>query len=92
MEEVFLTMMGIIVPFAGIVFGLVEFVKAVFELKGKAVTAVSFGIGVFFGAVAYVSYLFPAWAPHIAGVMTILTVGLVASGFYKFADARWPKQ
>lgn len=91
MDEVFMAMIALVIPFAGIIFGLVEFAKSVFSLKGVAITAVSFGIGVFFGVLALVAYMYPELSAWIAGVVFVLSVGLVASGYYKFADARWPR-
>ena len=91
MEKTYLELMQMIAYAIPIVFGLVEFAKHTFELSGKVVTLVSFVIGALFGLSAYAAYLFPAAAPHIAGATFILAVGLVASGFYKFVDDKFPK-
>lgn len=73
-----------------IVFGLVEFLKAAFELEGKSVTWCSFGVGIVFGALTFAAYLLPDWGQYVAGGVFVVSLGLVASGFYKFVDARIP--
>lgn len=91
LETVFLTLVAMIVPFVAFIFGLVEFLKASFGLQGTTVTWVSFIVGIVAGALIFLGYLYPAWGPYIAGAFFILASGLVASGYYKFADARFPK-
>jgi hypothetical protein len=80
------------VPLIAVVFGLVEFSKAL-GLKGKALTIVSLLLGLLFGlafsfATKGVPVLFAGW---FEAVVFGLAIGLVASGFYDFANSRWPK-
>lgn len=73
----------VLLPF---IFGLVEFFKNLFDLEGKAVTALSMGVGVGAGVLFQAYQLIPdpyqVWVGYaVFGVAT----GLTASGFYKFA-------
>lgn len=91
MEDVFLKLVASIAFALPAVFGLVEFLKSAFGLDGKAVTWISFLVGVIFGSAIFLAYLFPGWGVYVAGVIFVLASGLVASGFYKFVNVRWPK-
>jgi hypothetical protein len=91
MHEVFEKLVSMIVPYIAFVFGLVEFLKSVSGLQGKAVTLMSFVVGVLVGGAIYVAYMFPDWGVYVAGGLFILASGLVASGFYKFANDRLGK-
>ena len=80
------------VPLVIVIFGLVEFIKS-FGVTGKIVTAISMALGLGIGicyqiASAGVPVGFGAW---FGVVIFGLALGLTASGFYKFADARLPK-
>ena len=80
------------IPLVAVIFGLVEFVKA-FGLKGRWLTGVSMLLGLACGisyqiANAGIPTGFAGWfAVAVFGLM----LGLVASGFYKFIDARTAK-
>jgi hypothetical protein len=80
------------IPLLVVIFGLVEFSKS-FGLQGKWLTAFSMVLGLVFGA-AYkiaedgVPAVFSAW---FVLVVFGLALGLVASGFYDFANKRFPK-
>ncbi len=81
------------VPLIAVVFGLVEFVKSL-GLKGRALTVFSLVLGLVFGlayqfAQAGIPGTYAAW---FTAVIFGLAIGLVASGFYDFANARWPKK
>lgn len=82
--EVFQILQDAFVPLTALVFGLVEFLKAVFGMEGKAVTLLSFAVGVVVAAIVAAAYLFPAWGVYLGVALFVLTAGLVASGFYKF--------
>ena len=79
------------IPLIAVIFGLVEFFKSL-GLKGRALTITSLLFGVAFG-IAYqitaggVPATFPGW---FEAVIFGLAIGLVASGFYDFANSRWP--
>jgi membrane protein implicated in regulation of membrane protease activity len=88
MEKTYLDLIKLMAFAIPIIFGFVEFIKAAFELSGKLVTWVSFLVGVVFGGATLAAYLFPEYAPYIAGAIFVLASGLVASGFYKFIDNR----
>ncbi len=80
------------IPLLVIIFGLVEFVKS-FGAAGKTLTAISALLGLLFGIAYQISLSgFPA---GFAGWFTVivfgLALGLVASGFYDFANSRFPK-
>jgi hypothetical protein len=80
------------IPLIIVIFGLVEFIKSL-GLKGNALTIASLLIGVALGlgyhiAQSGVPAAFSGW---FTAVIFGLAIGLVASGFYKFADARFPK-
>jgi hypothetical protein len=75
-----------------VVFGLVEIIKS-FGLKGNILTVVSLLLGLAFGIAYQVAqtgtpFGFAAW---FTVIMFGLLIGLVASGFYKFASDRFPK-
>jgi len=73
------------------VFGIVEFFKSVFSLDGKGVTVMSFFVGIVSGGAVFAQFLLPDIGQYVSGGFFVLSAGLVASGFYKFANARWPK-
>ena len=70
------------VPLIFVVMGLVELVKA-FGVQGKALTAVSFGIGLALGLLYQVSLGVPAdYSGWFGAVIFGLALGLVASKVY----------
>lgn len=80
------------VPLMIVVFGLVEFVKS-FGLSGNILTLLSMLLGITFGICYQIAAIgmpsgFTAW---FVTLTFGLFIGLVASGFYKFAAARFPK-
>jgi hypothetical protein len=79
------------IPLIAIVFGLVEFIKSL-GLTGRILAIVSMAIGLVLGLCYHVATIaipvgFAGW---FTAVIFGLAIGLVASGFYDFADARWP--
>jgi hypothetical protein len=81
------------IPLIIVIFGLVEFIKS-FGLSGKIVTSLSMVLGLLFG-IAYkigVDGLPVDFMGWFIVVVFGLALGLVASGFYKFADARFPSK
>lgn len=75
-----------------VVFGLTEFIKDSFNLTGKKVTFLAASLGV----ALYVLYGLIGILPEPYGqvvtmIVTSVTFGLTASGYYKFAAARLPK-
>jgi hypothetical protein len=80
------------IPLMVVIFGLVEFSKSL-GLAGKILTIFSMLLGVAFG-VAYqiaISGAPASFAAWFTIVIYGLALGLVASGFYDFADSRLPK-
>jgi len=80
------------IPLMVVVFGLVEIFKS-FGLQGNILTAISLVLGLAFGIAYQVAQTgtplgFSAW---FTVIMFGLMIGLVASGFYKFASDRFPK-
>ena len=80
------------IPLIIIIFGLVEFIKSL-GLQGKVLTVVSLIIGLLLGLGYHLATVglpvgFAGW---FTALIFGLAMGLVASGFYDFADARWPK-
>jgi hypothetical protein len=80
------------VPLVLVIFGLVEFSKSL-GLSGKGLTVFSLVLGLAFGigykiAMAGLPTVFGDW---FTVVVFGLALGLVASGFYDFADSRLPK-
>jgi hypothetical protein len=80
------------IPLVVVIFGLVEFSKS-FGLKGNWLTIFSMLLGLVFGvafkiATAGTPVGFAAW---FVVLVFGLALGLVTSGFYKFADSRLPK-
>ncbi len=80
------------IPLLVVIFGLVEFVKS-FGVKGQALTAVSAFFGFIFGMAYKISQSglpvdFSSW---FVTIVFGIALGLVASGFYDFADSRFPK-
>ncbi len=80
------------VPLMALVFGLVEFIKSVFELEGKKVTVLSGVLGL---ALAVPYQLYTVIPTTFSGWMEVgvigIAVGLAASGFYKFVATRTEK-
>lgn len=79
------------IPLVLVVFGLVEMIKSL-GIKGPLLTVLSMVIGLLLGmafqvAQAGVPASFAAW---FSVVIFGLTLGLVASGFYKWSDNRFP--
>jgi hypothetical protein len=80
------------IPLTIVIFGLVEFIKSL-GLRGKALTVCSLLLGLLLG-IAYqfsVSGVPATYAGWFSSVISGLALGLVASGFYKFASARFPE-
>ena len=76
-----------------VVFGLTEFFKDLFNMSGKRVTVMA----ALLGAVVMVVYSLIGIVPEPFGQVVDIffksvTVGLSASGYYKFGAARLPKQ
>lgn len=70
------------VPLIFVVMGLVELVK-VFGIQGKALTAVSFGIGLILGLLYQISLGMPAdYTGWFGAALFGLALGLVASKVY----------
>ena len=80
------------VPLIVVIFGLVEFSKKL-GLSGNGLTIFSMSLGVVFG------FLFQIATNGLPGglmgwfsdIVYGLALGLVTSGFYDFADSRFPK-
>ena len=80
------------VPLLVLVFGLVEFFKALFKMEGQQVTVLS----ALMGAVILVAFELRGIVPEPYGqvfdiFIKSITFGLAASGFYKFSAQRLPK-
>lgn len=68
------------------VFGAVQFIKEMFNMNGKAVTALSLFMGIIVMAIVQaIQFLPPEWIPYVEAVFSSFAFGLAASGFYKFA-------
>jgi hypothetical protein len=78
------------IPLVIVVFGLVEVIKS-FGIKGNWLTITSLLIGVTLGAWYPIAQagLPRTCAEGFTLVVFGLTLGLVASGFYKWSDARF---
>ena len=75
-----------------LVFGLVEFVKDLFNLDGKKVTVVSACTGgVLYALYALVPMLGEPYTKILQVIIASLAFGMAASGYYKFAAARVQK-
>lgn len=80
------------IPLVVIIFGLVEFIKSL-GLTGRILSILSMLIGVVLGLGYHIATLgmpagYPGW---FVAVCFGLAMGLVASGFYNFANDRFPK-
>ena len=74
------------------VFGLTEFLKSVLPIEGKNVTILSFALGLVLYFLNALSGYLPGLYAEIYNIFVQgLTIGLTASGFYKFAAARMVK-
>jgi hypothetical protein len=72
-------------------FGLVQFLKELFNLEGKPVTALSAVLGVvLMVAFQLIDLLPPAYEQVVRIAVISLAFGLAASGYYKFINARAP--
>lgn len=75
-----------------LVFGLVEFFKAVFKLDGTEVTVLSFLVGFILMLIYLIGdYLPEPYGQFVQWFFAAITVGLAASGYYKFLSQRLPK-
>jgi hypothetical protein len=89
MEDINLVIGGVaLIP---LVFGLVEFFKAAFNMQGKAVTWMAAGIGLVLAIVAQLEMVFPGIAPWVKLVILAICTALATSGNFKFLNARLPK-
>ena len=81
------------IPLVIVVFGLVEVIKSL-GLKGPLLTILSLLIGLILGMAYQIAQagLPPDFAAWFAVVIFGLTLGLVASGFYKWSDNRFPER
>ena len=81
------------VPLLVVIFGLVEFTKSL-GMKGRGLTIISLLLGIFFG-IAYriaMDGIPVGYAAWFIVVFFGLALGLITSGFYDFANSRFPKQ
>ncbi len=80
------------VSLVAVIMGLVEFSKK-FGLKGRALTALSMGLGIVLGIAHRIAQngTPQTFADWFNTVIFGLSLGLAASGLYDFADKRWPK-
>jgi hypothetical protein len=80
------------IPIVMIIFGLVEFTKS-FGVSGRWLTGLSLFIGLLFGFAfrVYLAGVPTGYAGWFEAVIFGLALGLVASGFYDFANARMPR-
>lgn len=67
---------------------LVQFIKTQLNWKGKRVIWLSFGIGLFFGALVILTELVPVTALWVRYLVYALLFGLVASGFYDLTNKK----
>ena len=72
-----------------LVFGLVELVKKL-GLSGNKLILVSMAMGIAFGVIYQLRTAIPVSAPYIDIGFFGIAVGLAASGFYNFLNARFP--
>jgi hypothetical protein len=80
------------IPLLVVIFGLVEFIKS-FGLKDRWLTLVSLLLGLVFGIMYQVAennvpQSFSAW---FTVIIFGLALGLITSGFYDFANKRFPR-
>jgi hypothetical protein len=81
------------VPLVVVVFGLVEFVKSL-GLTGRWLTVTSLLLGLVFGIAYRVSAdgVPVGFGPWFTVVFFGIALGLIASGFYDFANDRFPSK
>lgn len=87
----FTTLLVAGIPLVVVIFGLIEFIKAM-GVAGKPLTVLSLLLGLVFGicyqlAQAPIPATFAGW---FSVVVFGLALGLVTSGLYKFANDRFP--
>lgn len=74
------------------VFGFTEFIKHMFNLDGKIVTAISMSVGVMvMGAYQAMELLPGLYGDILRLVFVSIAFGLSASGYYKYLNDRVPK-
>lgn len=79
------------VALIAVVFGLVEFIKNLVPIEGKAVTALSMGMGILVMIVYQLIGIVPEpYGQVVEIVIMSVTFGLTASGYYKFATRNEP--
>ena len=81
------------VQLIAVVFGLVEFIKALTGLQGKGATALAAGIGFAVMGLFELQAILPAeYTQFFDMAARSVVMGLSASGYYKFVTARVPKR
>ena len=73
-----------------VILSLVELLKKL-GLSGNGLILLSAAVGVVLGVGYKLSLMFPLVSPWFEVGIFGIVMGLVASGFYAFVDARWPK-
>jgi len=73
-----------------VILSLVELLKKL-GLSGNGLILLSAAVGVVLGVGYKLSLMFPLVGPWFEVGIFGIVMGLVASGFYAFVDARWPK-
>lgn len=65
--------------------GLVQFIKELFNLEGKVVTALSFAVGAVLIIALNLEPLLPGAGKWVELAVGVLSTGLSAAGYYKLA-------
>ena len=89
-----LTQLGsIMMIFLPVLFGAVEFIKDKLGFEGRTVEFLAIGIFTLFGVLVVVSFYFPERGVQAGAiVLFLLSCALAPSGYYKFINARAPKE
>lgn len=81
------------IPLLAVIFGLTEFAKDIFGLTGNKVRLFAASVGGVLFLLYQVSALLPPfWSQVYTIVIMSVTFGLTCGGWYRFANARLPKQ
>jgi hypothetical protein len=92
-QEIFTQLGGVMLVFVPALFGAVEFIKDKLGFEGRKVEYLAMGIFALFGVLSAAAFYYPERGIQAGAlVLFLLTCALAPSGYYKFLNARAPRE